>query len=671
MKSLCITGSTASALREIARHVEDAGAKPALAAQRKPEVTMGEWHSKVMPTIRGFKENDENSIKIGRVWEQLAGDIFYSNHQEKLWYWDEEKSFELLSFWADFDPNIYFLIAHTPLERLLQQTFESEPLTADRVETITEEWIVKTERILSFKKRNIDKCEIIDVNDYRLIPEAYINVLSVAWSLSLDVSKIRSKAEKPVDASYYYLCSELSNAFPDLLRLKREILSVKLKTVDLPATNQKTRLNASVAYYKELLNAPAKSITNSQQKCVDQLLSLQDSFEEISLKYSQLVNTNIQNKKLDTALPSSKQKTSGNKYLKINDDLMTNLHQTQELLENQVMELRLTKELLSDYRDLTVSTVNKQPKPWLLESFNIIKHAKFGKKRLSKLHCSLKNLFINDVLTPRLNIEIQYTDSMAGIVFLRENTETSTPLKVWPFEQSEALELKCMPTEGSPLAGDNKILSSLGASDWKLLLAIAEVVKDRIENDITEVIKSSEREKIVKSLFALEMTLKNWPLMLRYDSSECSGLRTRECYSSLEFKMTNLSIGQTTWSAIDYRLSTVDEVDGEFGVNPRLEFLPSTRHSIQGWFAESDDDDRGARLELRFALPDLLDIHVWSKLTELDHLLISGIVSNLPRQLTSLINISSTDMRKWNSLAANIRMILKKNTAPRRTTTQT
>jgi NADP-dependent 3-hydroxy acid dehydrogenase YdfG len=69
MKSLCITGSTASALREIARHVEAAGAKSALAAQRKPEITMGEWHAKVMPTIRGFKDNNENSIKIGRVWE--------------------------------------------------------------------------------------------------------------------------------------------------------------------------------------------------------------------------------------------------------------------------------------------------------------------------------------------------------------------------------------------------------------------------------------------------------------------------------------------------------------------------------------------------------------------------------------------------------------------------
>ncbi|APV41535.1 hypothetical protein PFAS1_20025 [Pseudomonas frederiksbergensis] len=634
---------------------------------------MGEWHAKVMPTIRDLKENDENSIKIGRVWEQLAGDIFYSNHQENLWYWDEEKSFELLSFWADFDPNIYFLIAHTPLELLLQQTFESAPLTADSIEAITKEWITKTERILSFKKQNIDKCEIIDVNDYRLIPEAYLNLLSGAWRLSLDVSKISSTVEKPVETSYYYLCSELSNAFPNLLRLKCEVLSMKLKIVDLAATNQKTRLNASVACYKKNLNVPAKSITNSQQKYVDQLLSLQDSFEDISLKYSQLVTKNKQNKQnkqIDTTLPSSKQKTPGNKELKVNDHLLTNLHQTQELLENQVLELRVTKELLSDYRDLAVSTVNKQSKPWLLESFNIIKHAKYGKKRLSKLRCSLKNLFINGVLTPQLNIEIQYTDTMAGIVFLRERTETSTPLQVWPFEQSEALELKCMPAEGSPLVGDNKILSSLGASDWTLLLAIAEVVKDRIENDTTEVVKSSDREKIVKSLFALEITLKNWPLMLRYDSSECSGLRTRESYSSLEFKMTNLSIGQTTWSAIDYRLSTVDEVDGEFGVNPRLEFLPSTRQAIQGWFAESDDIDRGARLELRFALPDLLDIHVWSKLTELDHLLISGIVSNLPRQLTSLKNISTTDMTKWNSLAANIRMILKQNTAPRRMTTQ-
>jgi hypothetical protein len=172
-----------------------------------------------------------------------------------------------------------------------------------------------------------------------------------------------------------------------------------------------------------------------------------------------------------------------------------------------------------------------------------------------------------------------------------------------------------------------------------------------------------ERHTLLNGLNGLQATLAKWPLMFRYDDAQLIDNQQDGGYQALGIRLNNLSLGANRWSSLEYRLATFDQGATSFGQNPRLEFHECSRNTLQNWFAESHDS-RGPKLELRFAKPDALDTKVWGTLSETDRLLIAGLVSGLPAQLTSLQQANPAlplPWQDWHALSTTVKKILAKN----------
>jgi len=80
---------------------------------------------------------------------------------------------------------------------------------------------------------------------------------------------------------------------------------------------------------------------------------------------------------------------------------------------------------------------------------------------------------------------------------------------------------------------------------------------------------------------------------------------------------------------------------------------------LSGWFPDIHNDF-GHSLELRFALPDALDIHIWQQLPAPDQTLITALIARLPAIVNQLERTCPRIARPWEDwqrLVANIQRI--------------
>ena len=106
MISLCITGLSDSAIAAVDRALQAAGVAPAQVAQRDADLSFASWHARVYQAAdQGQQEPLEGADSVGdaptlgRLWEQLASDLFLSNIQTPVWGWADSKSLGLLDYW--------------------------------------------------------------------------------------------------------------------------------------------------------------------------------------------------------------------------------------------------------------------------------------------------------------------------------------------------------------------------------------------------------------------------------------------------------------------------------------------------------------------------------------------------------------------------------------------
>ena len=152
MKSLCITGNTQYGVDQFANLASQAGAQEALPAPRTPPVSMGDWHQAVLAQYPQGVDASQNSL--GRVWEQLAGDIYLANHLQALWFWADTRSASLLEFWRDFDLNTRFVLVYTDPAAALEQALTEGQISDFQLDDFLAEWQQTTRQMLRFHLRH-------------------------------------------------------------------------------------------------------------------------------------------------------------------------------------------------------------------------------------------------------------------------------------------------------------------------------------------------------------------------------------------------------------------------------------------------------------------------------------------------------------------------------------
>ena len=158
-----------------------------------------------------------------------------------------------------------------------------------------------------------------------------------------------------------------------------------------------------------------------------------------------------------------------------------------------------------------------------------------------------------------------------------------------------------------------------------------------------------------------------FPAVLRYDNLSLKREQVNPDYEHLWLRFENLAFNGKRWPEFEFRLSCAEVRPNQFGSFPKLEFPEESSQSpFEGWFIEAYDNF-GAKLELRFALPDSMDLAVWQRVSENDRAFLAGLIKSLPAILVDLKSAGVQLKRPWEDwvkMVQEIQRVAALRTAP-------
>jgi hypothetical protein len=221
---------------------------------------------------------------------------------------------------------------------------------------------------------------------------------------------------------------------------------------------------------------------------------------------------------------------------------------------------------------------------------------------------------------------------------------------------------------GSTAQQDVDVLQALGTSDWRFLGVLAHWLKTTLSN--------TESANLPRDLplDALRFGVNQFILLssqlnsaLRYDHVSLKREQTNPDYEHLWLKLANVVFEDQHASDFEFRLSCANVRPNAFGGYPKLEFPQEVAQPcFDSWFEESYDDF-GAKLELRFALPDAMDMGIWGKLSAHDQALVVQLIEQLPIILRELVQSGASMKRPlndWLRMAQSIEDIFAMRVLP-------
>lgn len=249
MTSLCITGLSDSAIEVVDQALQAAGVAPAQTAQRDSELSFASWHDRVYKSIeqgQGESSADAGSLTelpaMGRLWEQLASDLFLSNIQTPLWSWSNAKSLGLLDYWLAFDAGIHFVLVATSPEQMLAEnlaklavdnTDHKKSLASMPVESLLAQWHKAHHAMLRFSLRHPERCILVLAED--LEQHELVSAAKAKWPKALNALRVPKMSApsvvaelslSPADQVLRHYATQLCEAYPQANSLHEEIASV-------------------------------------------------------------------------------------------------------------------------------------------------------------------------------------------------------------------------------------------------------------------------------------------------------------------------------------------------------------------------------------------------------------------------------------------------------------
>ncbi|MDH0758666.1 hypothetical protein N5C70_18410 [Pseudomonas juntendi] len=338
--------------------------------------------------------------------------------------------------------------------------------------------------------------------------------------------------------------------------------------------------------------------------------------------------------------------------------LLTQLHATQEQLEALWNKHDITSHERDHFKELFFYTLSKNLNFWLYKSLSI--NLTKNKERL-EVDIHLKDTYISDERFEELRFKLIVVNGTAGLVFPPARPSEPTMIKNWTHDQLSKHEFCCLPAQGSSFENANYNTASLGTTDWLRVQDLFKKLDYYFENNSDTIpLSNNICEQFSAALKNTNNTLRNWPKILRYDQISLEESTDFDNYNALDISLKNALINDKVIDELRYTIATTYSSRELPHEHPRLEFPESCKGLVDNWYAETQDD-RGARLELRFAHPNAMDIEVWHKLSTKDQILVATLLSGAERQLSELEikpELSGLETAAWHEVAKTMRKAL-------------
>lgn len=743
MNSICITGYLSQDLSLIQEILNQAGMQAALPAQRDSSMSISFWHQQVESLLA--KENSDASdefgaaANLGRLWEQLASDIFISNLHSQTWGWADTRSRPLLGFWKNFDPQLRFVLVVCSPERLIAHAIESSN-DVPNVEIILNQWQSYTEALLAFYKENPKRCIVVNVQDCIDQPAIFLRTLNKKWGLQLNKVHFPNVSDLGLSDLTRYLAAEFVQASTthnglfdkiyksvalnssgsrrevipshaelmkwyrkmqgDLVQRGQDQLALQTKHNKLTERlDQERATSAELSAQNFALERKQKELTleidsvradflrlkqsnSNLQEDLKKLKDIKAQFEsgvesngrfQVSLKeardqlgasqhllgesnLSRLATEKTHSQQIatasDLAEKLAKANTQLDAYASIEKDLkeesellLLQLHQVQEELETYFLKYQdVTKEVESAHARWRRMLV-RNPDYCDVES---IKIESVAQDKAQRTFWRIREMDAGGRHIQDISFVTFIEKGIAAFEFSRMANGTAGLLR-WPTRLAEDKSLT-IAMGGDAKTSEKRALAIIGlaTSDWSLITVLIGLLrKALLSPSVLKAPQNFDATGLIKALDKLETNLKALPEVLRYDKVKLKREQVNPDYEHLWFSFENMTASGKLIGDFEYRISCTNVRPKKFGDHPKLEFPEETCKTVmQSWFDESYDD-YGAKLEVRFALPDSMDIEVWGKLSLNDQIFVRDLVRQLPYVLEDLRQSGDKPKRGW------------------------
>ncbi len=462
----------------------------------------------------------------------------------------------------------------------------------------------------------------------------------IAASLSVRRSTISSleKLQKEIESTILDSEKAVAN-FNKQLRTKYALIEKLKEDVSTESTGL-IKGQAGVTHLHEIFE--------EHEAALHRIKTLSESYENLKKANNRLVNEENATLKTVSLMEINTKNTE-----RENKDLLVQLHLAQEMIEILIEERHINQK----HRRRIDSFISKNPNYWECDSIsiNVVDN--------DTLRWIVTETYINDSYIPILRFDTTVCNGIGTIILYR--SADYSPLIKWPRTFAQSNRLPLVATQGPVMKQGNAILSELASSDWLMVCELARKVLKAVTTTELKRFADFDKSAFISGFSVMENLLQGWPALLRYDYVLISSTTNFDNYQSLSIILKNVRLGNKAWPVLEYKLASANGINENFGQNPRLEFLEGCADVFHSWFAESDDD-RGRRLEIRFAMPYAMDTNVWNLLHDEDKLLVTAIVVSLPIQLEDAIatgDLQGENCIRWKKVSESLRQMLIRNTS--------
>jgi hypothetical protein len=615
MKTLCITGMATAGLTAVHALLQAAGLNPA-----RPSATasLHSWHDRLFSRTPALQPIEQP----GRLWDQMAGDVFLANMEQPLWGWCDSRSTWLLPYWRDFDPNICFiLVTCTPQQALADHLLQ--PGENASIDACIQVWQAQHQQMLRFYHRNPQRCLLIQAQDAIANPAQLIRHCNDHWGVQLELPadvQPDSTAATPLLA---YLSQHFASGYPQLQDLNQELAASCLNLA--PSLDPAEQAPAEQAPAEQSPTAPP-----SEDALAADFRHMADrsrEAERIQALENQHASLTEQKDQLSQQLKQQQEE---------NELLLLQLHQVQEELEHYFLQHQDISQQLDQARQRWQRMLQANPD---YADYQQIDCTPGDAENPRLIHWQLEQLEIAGQQFDSLSFSSQLEEGVIGLRLQGQPNLSMAPA-------DDDLWLPPL-IKASDLAERLQAYAQLTSSGWNLVKRLPGLLIKAIQQQPQLADKIPQVESLLQALQRTQAVFTQLPPSLRCDQLSLHHEQINPDYEHLWLRLENLSWADQHQPRFEFRLSCANVGPNRFGSHPKLEFPEQTGKTVlHSWFAESYDDF-GDKLELRFALPADMDLGVWRRLSPADQGLLSQLIQRLPQYLHSLQQQGQGLQRPW------------------------
>lgn len=186
MKVVLTSGHPHSGFNLVQAILEDAGLAAALPS-RWEKMPAAEIQARLLKASGASAHSYDHPVTPGRLWQELAVDLFLGNLNIESWGWADAGTVPLLDFWRDFDAQVRFVLVYAPPEFAVSQALSGQPATKEAIDAALAGWTDCNNLLLRYFLRNKERCELVNLTGALHAPAELTRLLGERWSLQLEL----------------------------------------------------------------------------------------------------------------------------------------------------------------------------------------------------------------------------------------------------------------------------------------------------------------------------------------------------------------------------------------------------------------------------------------------------------------------------------------------------